>query len=135
MNFGNLLLNIHLAANYSSMQNIFFILYTISFVKIVRGFRSFVLSSEMKNIVCVYFCFSALQKQKKCEINIKSQTIEINNMAYVKEELVVSPDTGKEDVPQTGSSENQASPEEAQKLAEQATDPADSNSDGSKKGV
>ena len=56
-------------------------------------------------------------------------------MAYVKEELVVSPDTGKEDVPQTGPSENQASPEEAQKLAEQATDPADSNSDGSKKGV
>ena len=55
-------------------------------------------------------------------------------MAYVKEELVVSP-TGKEDVPQTGPSENQASPEEAQKLAEQATDPADSNSDGSKKGV
>ena len=55
-------------------------------------------------------------------------------MAYLKEELVVSP-TGKEDVPQTGSSENQASPEEAQKLAEQATDPADSNSDGSKKGV
>ena len=55
-------------------------------------------------------------------------------MAYVKEELVVSP-TGKEDVSQTGPSENQASPEEAQKLAEQATDPADSNSDGSKKGV
>ena len=65
----------------------------------------------------------------------KTQKIERNNMAYVKEELVVSPDTGKEDVPQTGSSENQASPEEAQKLAEQATDPADSNSDGSKKGV
>ena len=62
------------------------------------------------------FLFSALQKQKKCEINIKSQKIERNNMAYVKEELVVSP-TGKEDVPQTESSENQASPEEAQKLA------------------
>ena len=56
-------------------------------------------------------------------------------MAYVKEELVVSPTGKEEDVPQTGSSENQASPEEAQKLAEQATDPADSNSDGSKKGV
>ena len=64
----------------------------------------------------------------------KTRKIERKNMAYVKEELVVSP-TGKEDVSQTGPSENQASPEEAQKLAEQATDPADSNSDGSKKGV
>ena len=64
----------------------------------------------------------------------KTRKIERKNMAYVKEELVVSP-TGKENVPQTAPSENQASPEEAQKLAEQATDPADSNIDGSKKGV
>ena len=70
------------------------------------------------------FLFFCVSKTEEIRNKYKTQKIENNNMAYVKE-----------NVPQTESSENQASSEEAQKLAEQATDPADSNSDGSKKGV
>jgi hypothetical protein len=116
------------------MQNIFFILlYNVMFFKDCTSRFLFCSQFGDEKLLYVFifiFCASKTEEIRNKYKNIESLRYNILiNMASTSDKEI------PENIPTNNPSGNQASSDEAQRLTGQATDPADSNSDGSKKGV